>query len=145
MHDFTPNPPKLQRGMTISMTGAWPDLTRDSLVAAAAEHGIVWKKNMSAIVDVLVCEEPTSQSGKARKARQLGNPVVPYSWLMNGMEQLRRESRMRRSTDARQGHIDGHASASAVDARERATERPLEELSGPSTADTRLSRLERSV
>jgi len=145
MHDFTPNPPTLRRGMTISMTGEYPQLTRNSLVAAAAEHGIVWKKNMSAIVDVLVCDDSTSQTGKARKARQLGKPVVPYSWLMSGIEELRRENRMRRSTDARHELIDGHASTSAVDVQDRAIDRSLEEASGPFMPDTGVSSLERSL
>lgn len=92
MHDFTPNPPKLRRGMAISMTGPYPALTRESLKAHLAEHGVEWKQNMSAIVDVLVCDDSTSQTGKARKARELGKPVVPYSWLMAGTEELRREA-----------------------------------------------------
>lgn len=68
--------------LTICMTGACPSYTRDSLWAASEAAGFIVKKNMSSLVDVLVAAEPTSQSGKAIKARQLGAPIHSYEWLM---------------------------------------------------------------
>ena len=69
-------------GITICMTGGCPSLIRDSLWPASEDAGFIVKKNMSSLVDVLVAADLTSQTGKARKARQLGIPIVPYEWLM---------------------------------------------------------------
>ena len=69
-------------GMTICMTGGCPSLTRDSLRAASEDAGFIVKRNVSSLVDVLVAADPTSQSGKARKARQLGIPIASYGWLI---------------------------------------------------------------
>ena len=67
----------IRGGFTICMTDASPSLTRDSLWSASEEAGFTVKKNVSSLVDVLVAADPTSQSGEAREARQLGNRDRP--------------------------------------------------------------------
>lgn len=111
MQDFTPNPPRLRRGMIVCMTGAHPGLTRDSLVAATEKHGVEWKKSMSALVDVLVSADPTSQSGKARKARALGRPIASYDWLLNGLNDLQCRDRSRETHEVRMSQLPAQAPA----------------------------------
>lgn len=88
MNDYSTDPPALRPGMVVCMTGAESSRTRDSLFAWAEACGVECKKNMTSLVEVLVSADPTSQSGKAREARALGRPVVPYSWLTDGLYRL---------------------------------------------------------
>ncbi len=106
------------------MTGGHPTRTRDSLVADAAELGVAWKRSVSPKVAVLICADPASQSGKARRARELGLPIVPYDWLLQGLEELQRRNRSdqptwqaarrRRRSDASVDSLSGHRDSASV-------------------------------
>jgi DNA polymerase-3 subunit epsilon len=65
----------LARGMSVCFTGTM-EFERDDMQAIAAKAGLVVKSNVSGKLDVLVIADPSSQSGKARKARQLGVRLV---------------------------------------------------------------------
>lgn len=65
----------LASGMTVCFTGAM-QYDREEMQAIAAAAGLVIKSAVSGKLDVLVIADPDSQSGKARKARELGTRVV---------------------------------------------------------------------
>ena len=49
---------------------------RDEAHRLAEEAGLVIRKNVSKGLDLLVVADPDSQSGKARRARELGTRVM---------------------------------------------------------------------
>ncbi|MDF2627065.1 MAG: hypothetical protein K0R39_896 [Symbiobacteriaceae bacterium] len=51
-------------------------LTRDMAMALAARHGMVVTESVTKKLDVLVVADPLTQSGKAKKARQYGIPIM---------------------------------------------------------------------
>ncbi len=64
-------------GMTICLTGEC-DIPREELSWAAEGAGFYVSANLTKKVDVLVCADPGSQSGKAKKARDYGIPAITY-------------------------------------------------------------------
>lgn len=65
----------LAAGMSVCFTGAM-SLAREEIEARAAAAGLVVKSGVSGKLDLLVIADPDSQSGKARKARDLGTRLV---------------------------------------------------------------------
>lgn len=65
-------------GATICFTGAM-SLSRDHLEAMAVRVGLRPLDNVTKRLQVLVAADPTSQSGKAKKAREYGVPVISES------------------------------------------------------------------
>ncbi len=62
-------------GATICFTGAMSK-TRDALETMAVRAGLRPLDNVTKLLKVLVAADPASQSGKAKKARQYGIPVI---------------------------------------------------------------------
>jgi DNA polymerase-3 subunit epsilon len=62
-------------GMSICFTGTMSH-SRDELESLARRHGLLVKQGVSRILDLLVVADADSMSGKARKARELGVPIV---------------------------------------------------------------------
>ena len=69
------------KGKTFCLTGNGL-IKRDELVKMIESNG-GYVKNMSKKVDSLVTNDPNSQSGKAKKAREYGIPVISYEDLMD--------------------------------------------------------------
>jgi DNA polymerase-3 subunit epsilon len=65
----------LAPGMSVCFTGAM-QYDREDMQAIAAAAGLAVKTGVSGKLDVLVIADPDSQSGKARKARELGTRLV---------------------------------------------------------------------
>ena len=69
-------------GLSVCFTGALFGrinselITRDEAHRLAEEAGLVIRKNVSKGLDLLVVADPDSQSGKARRARELGTRVM---------------------------------------------------------------------
>ncbi len=84
---------KLRPGTTVCFTGALQCshggqlLTRERARALALAAGLDVVKNVSGRCDVLVLADPLSQSGKARRARDLGVRLIaePAFWPMIGV------------------------------------------------------------
>lgn len=72
-----PSQTSIASGINICMTGEY-HVPRGELVDMAEAYGLTVKSGVSKKVDVLVCNDPTSQSGKAKKARELGINVMHY-------------------------------------------------------------------
>lgn len=72
------------RGQTFCLTGNG-EVKRDVLVKMIEANG-GYVKGMSKKVDYLVTNDPNSQSGKAKKAREYGKPVISYEELMEILE-----------------------------------------------------------
>ena len=69
------------KGKTFCLTGNGL-IKRDELVKMIESNG-GYVKNMSKKVDNLITSDPNSQSGKAKKAREYGIPVISYEDLMD--------------------------------------------------------------
>ncbi len=69
-------------GMQICFTGTFSSLvdgecvTRDMMEEIAASHGMVVKKTVTKSLDCLVCADPDTMSGKAKKARDYGIRII---------------------------------------------------------------------
>lgn len=84
----------LQPGTRVCFTGTAhaPDgrtVSRDEMTTAAAERGLVPVNSVTKTkCDVLVVAEVGTQSGKARKAKEYGHPVISaaefFAWLGEG-------------------------------------------------------------
>lgn len=59
---------------------------RDEIEEAAARRGIIVKAGVSRKVDAVIAADPWSQSGKARKAREYGIPIITFSDFWARME-----------------------------------------------------------
>lgn len=68
------------RGQTFCLTGNG-EIKRDVLVKMIESNG-GYVKGMSKKVDYLVTNDPNSQTGKAKKCREYGKPVISYEDLM---------------------------------------------------------------
>lgn len=69
-------------GKQVCFTGEFNTLlngervSRATMEAIAASHGMIVKKSVTKSLDMLVCADPDSMSGKARKARDYGIRIV---------------------------------------------------------------------
>jgi DNA polymerase-3 subunit epsilon len=72
--------------MNICFTGIgghWSSGGRERLSEIAAQHGFTVKSGVSKKLDVLVAADPDSLSGKAKKARDYGIPIVSEADFWN--------------------------------------------------------------
>ena len=78
---ITPQRASLEAGMQIVLTG---EMTRprDAWHALLIGRGVIPKPAVTKSVAVVVAADPDSLSGKARKARDYGIPVVGEDWLV---------------------------------------------------------------
>jgi len=68
----------LQGGHKVVFTGDAPDMDREELKAEAKARGLRVTSAVSGKTNLLVTADPDSLSGKARRARELGIPIVDY-------------------------------------------------------------------
>jgi DNA polymerase-3 subunit epsilon len=52
-------------------------ITRGIATQLASERGLIVQESVTKGLDILIVADPESQSGKARKARQYGIPILP--------------------------------------------------------------------
>jgi DNA polymerase III subunit epsilon len=67
---------RIDPDVSVVFTGDHPAIERSTLVAHAEQLGMSVAKGMSKRIDLLVAADPDSNSGKAKKARQYGIPVL---------------------------------------------------------------------
>lgn len=79
----------LHAGDRIVFTGDEPGLDRNTLAQEAKALGLRVTNAVSGRTDLLVAADPDSLSGKARKARELGVPIVDYRTYLRFLEALR--------------------------------------------------------
>jgi len=86
--------PGLPAGAHICLTGELSAIrngrpvTRDAAIRMATAHGFVVAGNVSRTLDAVICADPDSQSGKARKARGLGIRLVAEQEFWRLLEQF---------------------------------------------------------
>lgn len=67
---------RIDPGISVVFTGEHLTIERSTLVAHAQQLGMSVANGMSKKIDLLVAADPDSNSGKAKKARQYGIPVL---------------------------------------------------------------------
>jgi len=67
---------RIDPNVSVVFTGDHSTIERSTLVAHAEQLGMSVAKGMSKKIDLLVAADPDSNSGKAKKARQYGIPVL---------------------------------------------------------------------
>jgi len=63
-------------GLSVCFTGELTRLTREQAQELAQRAGLQVKDGVTKKLDILVCADPHSQSGKARKAREYGTRIM---------------------------------------------------------------------
>jgi DNA polymerase III subunit epsilon len=67
----------LVEGMRFCITGDIPGSSKEELAARLRRAGFTVEDSVTKRTDLLIAADPTSQSGKAEKARRYGIPIVP--------------------------------------------------------------------
>jgi DNA polymerase-3 subunit epsilon len=80
----------LEPGDKIVFTGEAPGTSRDELIREAEASGLKVTSSVSRRTKVVVAADPDSISGRARKARDYGVPVVDYAAYLRLRDQMRR-------------------------------------------------------
>ncbi len=70
----------LEPGDRVVFTGEIPGVSREQLIRQAEELGLRPMSSVSRKTKVVVAADPDSISGKARKARECGVPVIGPIW-----------------------------------------------------------------
>lgn len=70
---------RLFRGDAVVITGEDSQINRGELEALATQSGLKLTKSASGKTKLVIAGDPDSQSGKARKGRELGIPIVNFS------------------------------------------------------------------
>ena len=78
----------LQPGDRVVFTGEAPGMSRSELEYEARMRGLWVTSSVSRKTKLVAAADPDSLSGKARRARSLGIPIVDYSTFIQMMEQL---------------------------------------------------------
>lgn len=78
----------LQPGDRVVFTGEAPGMSRSELEYEARMRGLWVTGSVSKKTKLVAAADPDSLSGKARRARSLGIPIVDYSTFIQMMEQL---------------------------------------------------------
>ncbi|MGE5574110.1 MAG: exonuclease domain-containing protein [Bacteroidota bacterium] len=79
----------LEPGDTVVFTGEAPGMARADLEYQARVLGLCVTGSVSSNTTLVVAADPDSLSGKARKARSLGIPIVDYATYLRMLESLR--------------------------------------------------------
>jgi DNA polymerase-3 subunit epsilon len=80
----------LSKGDAVVFTGEAPGIDRADLQYQASALGLRVTGGVSGKTRLLVASDPDSLSGKARKARDLGVPIVDYSTYMEMLDNVSR-------------------------------------------------------
>lgn len=79
------DPSQLSPGTALCFTGEMEWGRREDLEALAVSNGLIIKTGVSRQLDILVIADPDSQSGKARKARELGVRILSEARFLHLM------------------------------------------------------------
>lgn len=77
---------RLKSGSAVVFTGEAEGVPRESLETQARELGLRVTSSVSGKTSLVVAADPDSSSGKARKARELGIPIVGYGAYFRMLE-----------------------------------------------------------
>jgi len=82
---------RLRTGDAVVFTGEAPGVERADLEVQARTLGLRTTSSVSGKTQLVVAADPDSLSGKARKARDLGIPIVDYPTYLQMLDSLERE------------------------------------------------------
>ena len=71
----------LVEGMRLCITGEVPGSSKEELAAALRRAGFVVEDSVTKRTELVLAADPSSQSGKAEKARRYGIPIVPTATM----------------------------------------------------------------